>query len=325
MGVFDQFGISVYRTMRGRGAYICETSQGIKLLRETAYREEKYAKEDYITLKLKENGFSAVDVFERTLNGTILAEDEDKKKYYLKNWFDAGECDVKSFYEVLSACGAIARVHASLNKFQIEQETKNFRVPVSMSLEDKYARKIREMKSVNNYLKKKKGKSEFERTAFENMGVFLKEAGETMERLLRSGYRETYSHAVQNEMIVHGSCNHHNILNGRGYVAVVNFERANINVQITDLYDFMRKILEKYNWDIKLAYRMLDEYNKVKTITESELEVLGLLFTFPEKYFKIMDHYFNSSKAWIPDKDIEKLKIVLKQNEARLRFVESLK
>lgn len=325
MGVFEQFGLSVYRTMRGRGAYICETNQGIKLLRETSYKEEKYAKEDYITLKLKEQGFATVDIFERTLDGNLLAEDDDKKKYYLKSWFDAGECDVKSFHEVLSACGAIAKVHKYLKNITIVPENVTFRMPVAISLEERYARKLREMKMVSNYLRKKKGKTDFERTAYESMENFMNEAENTMEYMARTNYSEIFKEASQTGVLAHGSCNHHNILNGRGYVAVVNFERAGINLPITDLYDFMRKILEKYSWDIKLAYRMLDEYNKVNTITEDEMETLALLFSFPEKYFKIMDHYFNSSKAWIPDKDIDKLNVVLKQNEARLRFVESLK
>lgn len=325
MGVFEQFGLSVYRTARGRGAYICETSQGIKLLRETSHKEEKFAKEDYITSRLAANGLNTVDVFERTLNGTILAEDDDKKKYYLKRWFDAGECGVKNYNDVLNACGAIAKMHVCLNKICPEQEKLSFHIPVSASLEDRYGKKIKEMRSVSNYLRKKKRKSDFERMAFEQMDIFLKEALGTMEYLEKSDYKSFYEHSLREAELSHGSCNHHNILNGKGYVAVVNFERANINVQITDLYDFMRKILEKYNWDIKLAYRMMDEYNKVKTITEEDSGVLALLFSFPEKYFKIMDHYFNSSKAWIPDKDIEKLNVVIKQNEARLRFVESLK
>ncbi len=326
MGVFEQYGLSVYRTVRGRGAYICETNQGIKLLRESTYREEKYYKEDFITRQLKEQGFNWVDTFERTENGTILSEDEDKKRYYLKNWFDCVECDVKSFHDVLSSCSAIARVHVALNRISwIPKPEPDFYVPVMMNLEEKYSKKVKEMISAGNYLRKKKKKSDFERTAFENLKAFLQEADAAMDFLQTSGYQEIYDNAVKNHEISHGSCNHHNILTGRGYVAVVNFERANINVQITDLYDFMRKILEKYNWDIKLAYRMMDEYNRIKTIGESELKILGILFSFPEKYFKIMDHYFNSSKAWIPDKDVEKLKNVLQQNEARVRFVESLK
>lgn len=32
-----------------------------------------------------------------------------------------------------------------------------------------------------------------------------------------------------------------------------------MNVRISDLYQFMRKILEKYDWDIQTAYKMMEE------------------------------------------------------------------
>lgn len=325
MGVFDQYGISVYRTVRGRGAFICETSAGMKLLRETAYSKEKYAKEDFVTRSLYDSGYETVDIFCKTLTGELFAEDDDKKKYYLKNWFEAAECDVKSYHDVISAVAGIADMHLHLNKIEIRKEELPFKIPVAESAMERFERKYKEMRSINNYLRKKKKKTDFERKAWENMQRFLLEAENAMELMEQSDYERYFQEARNNCTIAHGSCNHHNILTGRDYVAVVNFERAHINLQITDLYDFMRKILEKYHWDIKLAYRMIDEYNRVKTIRDEELKLLAVLFGYPEKYFKIMNHYYNSSKAWIPDKDIEKLNVVVNQNEARLRFVESLK
>lgn len=326
MEVLEQFGISAYRTMRGRGAFICETNRGTVLLRETTSKEEKYAKEDYITMEVKRAGYDKVDTFIRTKDGNLLAEDSDKKKYYLKKWYDAVECDVKKYRDVMDAAGAIARMHVGLEKVKMPESVEGgFNIPVSMGLEERYQRKMREMKSLKNYLRKKKKKSVFERTVYETMEQFIKEGNDTIESLAASGYSAFYEKIQKEKIIAHGSCNHHNILNGKGYVAVVNFERAAINVPITDLYDFMRKILEKYNWDIKLAYGIISEYDRIRTISDDEVNVLAHLFAFPEKYFKILDHYYNSSKAWLPDKDVEKLDVALKQNEARLRFVESLK
>ncbi len=338
MDVFDQFGVRVYRTVRSRGAFVCETNKGYKLFRETNEEKGKYAKEDYITCQVALNGYEYVDVFERTAQGELIAEDEDKKRYYMKRWFDAGECDTKVYSDILNACNSIGRLHKVLEKVDVkayknaaadvgesEETPDKFTIPVAGNLDEKYRKKIKEMRSVGNYLKKKKKKSDFERRAFENMAPYIKEAEKTLELINSSGYMGEYEKAVANSTLVHGSCNHHNILNGKGYVAAVSFERACINVPVTDLYDFMRKILEKYNWDIKLAYKMLDEYDKARTISSAELETIAVLFSFPEKFFKLMNHYYNSSKAWLPDKDIEKLDTVIKQNESRLRFVESLK
>lgn len=323
MTVFEQFGVSAYHTTRGRGALICETNRGVKLLRETLHGEEKYAKEEYVTNQLKSQGFVHVDTFVRTKEGAFLAEDEEGKRYYLKDWFMAGECDVKNYNDVSRACQAIAKMHKALLKVSVPCE--GFKVAVSESLDEKFARKLKEMKFVRNYLRKKKNKSDFERRAYESMGTFYDEGERALLGLLESDYREAFEQNVKMQMLAHGACNHHNILNGKGYVAIVNFEKVSVNSQITDLYDFMRKILEKYNWDIKLAYHMIDEYDKVKAITEAEFDELAYLFAFPEKFFKVMNHYSNSSKFWMADKDVEKLNNVINQNEARLRFVESLK
>lgn len=374
MDVFEQFGVSVYKSVRGRGAFICDTDKGIKLFRETNEECSKYAKEDYITKAVVANGYEQVDIFERTVDGKLIAEDDDKKRYYMKQWFEAGECDTKSYSDILGACNAIGRLHNVLDKVEvpnageenivinanegcdnttsiqaeceINQETVNsessngkepdvnnesdtdkitFTIPAANSLNEKFQKKIKEMKSISNYLRKKKKKSDFERCAFENLTSYIKEGERAIELINSSGYLSEYERVIDNKILSHGSCNHHNILNCRDYVAIVNFERTNINLPITDLYDFMRKILEKYNWDIKLGYKMLDEYDKARRISNVEIETIAILFSFPEKYFKIMNHYYNSSKAWIPDKDIEKLNVVIKQNEARLRFVESLK
>lgn len=357
MSVLEQYGLSVYRTVRGRGAFLCETDHGVKLLRETSLCEEKYAKEDYITKRLQEEGYKRVDTFCRTLEGKLLAEDEDHKRYYLKEWFDAGECDVKNYHHVLRACSAIARMHQYLEKIKLleterapvssgengketdskETDSKEtdggdealhkngIHVPVTESLEFRYQRKMREMCSIRNYLRKKKRKTDFERLAYEHLVGYIKEGEAALDHIAVLGYGDLYRRSVEQGCLTHGSCNHHNILVGKGYEAIVNFQRVSTNIPIVDLYDYMRKILEKYQWDIKLAYKMLDEYDRERGIGQEDLRVLICLFSFPEKYFKVMDHYYNSSKAWLPEKDMEKLKVVLAQNEARRRFVESLK
>ena len=66
---------------------------------------------------------------------------------------------------------------------------------------------------------------------------------------------------------------------------------------------------------------MIDEYDKVKPISETDLALLASMFAFPEKFWKVMNYYFNSSKAWIPPKTKEKLEKVVEQNDKRIKFV----
>ncbi len=55
--------------------------------------------------------------------------------------------------------------------------------------------------------------------------------------------------------LVHGAFNYHNVIISFGNVAITNFDKCRIDCQICDLYQFMRKILEKYNWSIEVAYK----------------------------------------------------------------------
>lgn len=66
------------------------------------------------------------------------------------------------------------------------------------------------------------------------------------------------------------------------------------------------------------------EYKRNKGISETEMEYFVLKFKYPEKYWKMLNHYNNNNKAWIPDKDINKLKSVINQYEKRQDFVNSL-
>lgn len=70
------------------------------------------------------------------------------------------------------------------------------------------------------------------------------------------GWTERYS-------ICHGGLNQHHILMGRDYVAVTGFGRMHLGLQVEDLYYFMRKVMEKHNWDCGLGNGMLEAYERV--------------------------------------------------------------
>ncbi len=77
---------------------------------------------------------------------------------------------------------------------------------------------------------------------------------------------------------------------------------------MADLYRFMRKILEKYSWDLHLAQKMLSAYDSVRPLSESEWQNLRVRFCYPEKYWKLANHYYTHNKAVISGKNVGKAK-----------------
>ena len=71
---------------------------------------------------------------------------------------------------------------------------------------------------------------------------------------------------------------------------MTNFGHFSFDVQISDLYCFMRKILEKYNWDVFLARRMLEQYDKIRPISSEEWETIFVRFFSDESRFPLVSH-----------------------------------
>lgn len=67
--------------------------------------------------------------------------------------------------------------------------------------------------------------------------------------------------------ICHGDFNQHNVLFAHGKIIITNFEQAHYDVLVGDLAHFLRKLMEKHNFNIGLATDMLAAYEKTKTIT----------------------------------------------------------
>ena len=76
----------------------------------------------------------------------------------------------------------------------------------------------------------------------------------------------------------------------------------------------------KHSWDCDLGISMLDSYERVRPMDKKERKCLYYMFLFPEKYWKQLNFYYNTNKAWIPAKSTDKLKSLKNQEGARGRF-----
>ena len=326
LDVLKQYDIDVYKTMRGRGGMLLFTNQGVKLFLECNHPDKYYEREDIITKTIAHNGFINVDTYIRNADGGLVSEnEEDGRRYILKNWVDARECNVNDISDIAAGVSTLARLHTSLDEAAVcFREMDVNPVAENMRLADNYVRHMKELKQASNYLKNKKKKSEFENIAYRNIGSFYSEAVNAGRKMSDDKLKKRFLQAQLSGELVHGNYTYHNVCFCGSTVFVTNFEKCRNECQISDLYQFMRKILEKYEWDIQTAYKMLDEYDKVKPVSDIDLELLGVLFSFPEKFWKIINYYYNMNKAWIPPKSVEKLKAVTSVNSRRLEFLASI-
>ena len=149
--------------------------------------------------------------------------------------------------------------------------------------------------------------------------------GDVEISLDETDYDDLRERAWREGQVCHGEYNQHNVLMLKSDhlgTAVTNFGHWSFDIQIADLYRFMRKILEKYNWNLDLAGEMLREYHKIRPISAEEWKNLRVRFTYPEKYWKLANYYYSHKKVWISEKNVEKLLNLIRQREIWENFAE---
>lgn len=319
--ILEQYPFEVTDVQKGRGAYICYTDSGRKIMKE--YKGSDVRAETLYQLleQVKEKHFLADQIVTAKENA-VLATDVDGVKYYVRNMIDGKECETKNLDDIMNAVSGLAQLHNILQECQVS-------VPECMKVSADELLMVcekhnRELKKVRNYIHNKKKKNEFEMIFMNNYQRFLTQAIQSTQALKEQMEKLSKEEWKQMIGICHGDFNQHNVLFTRQGLAVTNFEQLAYDIRIRDLANFMRKIMEKYNWKIGLATDMIGVYEKKRKISSQEMQQLFIRLSYPEKFWKIANHYYNSNKAWVSGRNIEKLNKVIEQEEQREQFLKML-
>ena len=310
LGTLAQYELTADRSARTRGALLCYTSQGLLILREFHGSEKKLKKQQELLLHLRECGMN-IDYFLQNLQESLVSRDKDQLTFTLQHWYEGRECDTKSRDDIIKSVRTLARLHILMKMEPVEEYRER-------SLRDEYLRHNQELRKIRKFIRKKGASCVFEKDYLASVEWFLQRAQYAAELLDETEYDSLREQAWKEGQVCHGEYNQHNVLMLKGdneAVAVTNFSRWNFDIQMADLYRFMRKILEKHNWNLNLAQEMLREYHRIRPISKAEWQNLRVRFTYPEKYWKLANHYYSHKKVWISEKNVEKLQNLIRQRE----------
>ena len=317
--VSEQYEVETLSVRKGRGAWICETDKGLKLLREYKGTVRRLEFEDQVLECLDTRGSLRAD-------GT---------GYIMKEWFSDRECNIRDSYEIRQGISRLAMLHGQLRQIPVREEWNMGSICIE-SLEKEQERHVREMKRARNFIRGKRGKTEFELCVIDSFDHFFDQAKEAVRQMnslfpengitdrLEAAELAPEGSGENQGYLCHGDLDQHHVLMGNGYTAIIEYNRMHLGVQAEDLYRLMRKVMEKHSWDCDLGISMLDSYERVRPMDKKERKCLYYMFLFPEKYWKQLNFYYNTNKAWIPAKSTDKLKSLKNQEGARGRFLSRL-
>ena len=317
VSLLDQYEIEVNRTWKGRGAILCESDQGLLIMKEYAGPVEKVKFQDYLLKHIKESGAVRVESILRTKEGEMIVYDQDRVAYIVKTYCEGRECNHRDQQECGQAVRTLANLHkvSDLSGYEILQEQ-----PVC-HIEKEYEKHNRELKKVRRFLREKSQKTDFEIYLMKHYDYFLDIALQITEELQYYAYEED---SYEFPIVCHGDYQYHNIIQTEAGTVLINFEKCVRDYPVRDLYLFLRKLLEKNNWSQTLGDMLLESYNRERPLTDRDYSQLYYRFAYPEKFWKIVNFYYNTGKAWIPDRNMEKIEKLFAQEREKQLFLESI-
>lgn len=320
--ILEQYDVEIRSTVKGRQALCCDTDKGTMLLKEFRGSKERADFLHEILEYLCGEDFTAETIVLSKEGETLVKDEIDHTSYLLKNWYLGRECDVRNREDILTAVRTLAKLHNLTARY--DRMIPEFLKADEDGLLQEYERHNRELNKVKNYIRNKNKKNEFELLFMKEYESYKNQAKEVTEQLKKQS--EDLGEDVKRKMrgLCHGDYNQHNVLFSQGEWAVLNFEQMTYDVLVQDLANFIRKILEKYNWNTGLGLDMITAYDDIRKMLPEEMEQLYLRLAYPKKYWKIANHYCSSRKSWISGRDIEKLEKVIEQESFRKQFLKML-
>lgn len=196
-------------------------------------------------------------------------------------------------------------------------------------IENTFVRHNKELKKIQKFIMGVKRKNAFENLFLQVFWDYYRQGVECVEMLSQVLKKEdgvSAENIFQNHYgICHGSYNQHNVILDDKFEAIVHFERFSRGNQLNDLYQFARKVMEKNHFGFTQLEDIFKTYDEQLELTTEDYRYMYILFSYPEKFWKIANSYYNTSKAFLSPKYLEKLETVILQETEKHSMLEEYK
>ena len=310
--VYEAYDMEILGAVRGRGSMILKTDQGIRQISPFDGSEERLDQEREFKENLYETGFHHIDRCVPNREGELITCDRYGNPYVMREYFEGRECNPGSICDLNQAAANLAIFHIRGRElYAKEGRTYAYREPGN------FRRKTQEMKKIRSFISKRPTKNDFELLYIEAYDAFYRQAIDCQAMMDACDRTNIAGHIGY----CHGAYNYHSVLFCGGYLATVNFDRFHVGYQLIDLYQFIRKVMEKNNYNFNMAVKIIEEYDRILPLTGEDYRYIYILYSYPETFWKVSNRYMNSRKCWISPANLEKLSKLITDEQEKQKFL----
>lgn len=311
------FGIRIAGIKPYRAGYILETNAGKKYIKACQYTKERVQFIHAAKTHLMTHHFTQIDPYCLTTAKQPFLETEDGI-YTMVNLVEGRECEFDDDRDVIKATEALALMHKAGHGFLPRSggliPTSLGKLPACLKKRLEDIRKLRR--------KAEKERNGFDYLFIEHFEDFYDIGEKSLETLFSSKYNRLVEATLREGMICHHDYSYQNILIKGDKTSVINFDYCNLELKIYDIVNILRRRMRKCNWDIQKARLILDTYRKIEPLERDEMKVMKSMLQFPQKFWRVINRYYNSKRCWAQKNFTQMLEEVIGEKESHMQFME---
>ncbi len=313
----EKFEFDIKSVIPYRDTFIIDTGSGKKILKRTSMSPERV---DFIhgaKEHLYKNGFKNIDRYICDESGKPFM-DVNGEIFLITDFIEGRECNFLLREDMVKATKALALLHKASRGYTAEKVQSPWdetgKLPVN------FTKRLEEIKKLKKAAKK--GKSLFDFIFLQHVDYYYELGEETLKELNSSGYLKLCEESRREGIICHHDYMHSNIICSEAGLSVINFDFCCYELKIYDLSNLIRRKMRKCSWDLDEAGIIIDKYNEIEKIDDTDFLVMKLLIQFPQKFWRVTNKFYNSRRSWSEKIYIPKLQEVIDEIEPHRRFME---
>lgn len=317
--ILKNYDFILIEIQKVRSAYKVITTSGCYCLKKMKHGKHKVRNGYILVEQLNKNNFLNVARYIKDKNGNLYVC-YNRYIFYVTEWIDGDECDLKNMNEALNCVQLLANFHIAsknvdVDKLKIRNNLKNW--------PKLFTNNLNEMASYKKLIERKVLKTEFDIKYGTYIDKFYSRGLVSINVLNKSEYYKISREANENKTICHDSFYYQNILCKDNNYFLVDLDSIIIDLQINDLGKLLRRLMTKkdYLWNFQAARKIIEAYSNINPLRVGELEAMLALIIFPHKFWKLGKKRYVKHKNWSEFKYTSKLNKIVEHCELQDIFI----
>lgn len=314
--IAENYGLDIKNLFPYKDTFMIVTAQGRKVVKRIPFSVDRLRFVHGAKEHLARNGFENTDRYICTLSGDpgFLY---NNGCYTLTDFSEGRESNFDNDSDVKKAAVALAYLHKA---------SRGYVPPADSKVQDDlgklpgfFSKRLDDIKKMKKQAKK--GKSRFDQLFLQYVDYFIESGEKALTEIELSEYAAVTEKTRNEGLFCHHDYTHHNILMEGEKVIVTNFDYCCYELRVYDIANFIRRKMRKCDWDISKTALITESYNSVETLSGAELEVMRIILEFPQKFWRVVNRYYNSRRSWSEKSFIVRLQEVIDEIEPLNNFL----